>query len=172
MRKKDKTERGFCYKLWKQRALGFYFSCCSKPFQRDLQVFVLMFKQLFCLLAFHFRFLFPFCHKMNACLLFLPVAVSLDFFVLELRVPCFIFFFLVHKEPWEGGCCFFIISSLLCSFFFLLLERLEGHGFVFSIYTWIEHAFFLSFFLAVCMGDLKQVLVLSKKGVCGYEHCH
>jgi hypothetical protein len=132
----------------------------------------LMFKQLFCLLAFHFRFLFPFCHKMNACLLFLPVAVSLDFFVLELRVPCFVFFFLVHKEPWEGGCCFFIISSLLCSFFFLLLERLEGHGFVFSIYTWIEHAFFLSFFLAVCMGDLKQVLVLSKKGVCGYEHCH
>jgi hypothetical protein len=54
-------------------------------------------------LSFSISFFF---HTMNACLLFLPVAVSLDvfFFVLELRFPCFVFFFLVHEEPGEGGC--------------------------------------------------------------------
>jgi hypothetical protein len=72
---------------------------------------------------------------MNACLLFLPVAVSLDFFMLELRVPCFVFSFWFIRNRGRGA----VVSSLSAPFyvrvFFLLLERLEGHGFVFSIYT-------------------------------------
>ena len=142
-----------------------------------------MFKQLFCLLAFHFRFLFPFCHKMNACLLFLPVAVSLDFFVLELRVPCFVFFFLVHKEPWEGGCCFFIISSLLCSFFFPASWEIRRSWFCF-FYIYMNRACFFSFFLSCCLhGGFKAgfsfvkerglwVWTLSLKWVYEDEHCH
>jgi len=42
---------------------------------------------------------------MNACLLFLPVAVSLDgFFCVRVAGSLFCFFFLVHEEPGEGGC--------------------------------------------------------------------
>jgi len=56
-----------------------YKSPLSPPLPHiNLLLFWCFKKYLFCILALHFRFLFSFCHTMNACLLFLSVALSLD----------------------------------------------------------------------------------------------
>jgi len=103
--KKTRRRGGFALNLGSNVRWVFYFSCCSKPFQRDLQVLVFEVLKTTLFSGFSFSFSISFL-LYNECLssVFFPWLEFRWFFVLKLRVPCFVFSFWCMRNRERGGC--------------------------------------------------------------------